>query len=184
VSVTAINTAIWSKVQELPRDFRPATWDTLLPEIGASIVAVNAALEMFIAWALDELSKLACLKPDLWNWINKRGDWYKEPSVIEQYDELLRILSGKSLKNESHLWEALQNLRSVRNSFTHEGRPMFGGRELTLELAQTLIGRAKEIVDWVELLLPKALCRPKLGTGIALEVTQPFAGPGQPQATS
>jgi len=185
--VIGLNQNIWSKVQTFPADYTLQIWDTLLldaeallPDIGASITVANAAMETFISWCLDQLAPLANIPPDLWEWINSRGDWYKEPSVNEQFDKLLQIFAGKSLKDEVQLWEALQNLRQARNSFTHGGKPLIGNKDVTVELAYALIARAKEIVDWVEVLLPETHRRPKLDRLINFNFQKMLLGPVEP----
>jgi hypothetical protein len=189
--IAGLNTAIWGMVTALPVDFEPSTWDallldaeSLLPAVGTSVVLAYAALETFIAWSLDQLAPLSPAPPELWKWINNRGDWYKEPSVNEQYDRLLRILTGISLKDEPRLWEALQNLREVRNSFTHEGKPRLGGKEVTTGQAIQLIDQAKAIINWAERLLPDALHRPRyvglINWHIHKMLTPPASAEGRP----
>ncbi len=160
--LTPVTKAIWDAARVLPRDFRPHAWasllldsETLLPDIGAAIVVANAALEVFIAWSLDTLAARSAVPMKLWRWINERRSFWQEPSVPEQFDILLDTLAGHSLKGQSRLWEGFQNLRDARNSFNHEGIPRVGKRVLTLAEATELIVRAREIVDWVEGLLPE-----------------------------
>ncbi len=179
-----LNTAVWTKALTLPDDFRAPTWDTLLldarallPEVGPAVVLAYAALETFIESSLNQLAPLANVSPDYWNWINDRGDLRKLPSVNEQFDQLLLVLINRTLKEENQLWEALQNLQDARNSFVHEGRPIIGGREVTTELATTLIIRAQAIIDWVELLLPDHLRRPKLERDSTFTFLKTLIGP-------
>lgn len=186
--VTALTSTIWNKVQALPADFKAPTWDNLLldaeallPDVGASIVLAYAALETFIAWALDQLASLARMPPDLWKWINARDRRDKEPSVTEQFDQLLRIFTNKSLKGENELWEAYRNLREARHSFVHEGKCVVGGEEITPQRATMLLQGAKAIIDWVERLLPHQLHRPKLERGV-LFTLQKQVGPATPGA--
>lgn len=167
--VIGLNANIWNQVISLAADFSPPTWDTLildaealLPDVDASIVVASTALESFIAWSLDQLAPLAKVDPKLWNWINSREDWYQRPSVPDQYDVLLKILTGKSLKDEARLWEALVNIRQARNKFSHAGTALVGGKEVNQAQAYVLIGKAKEIIDWVESFLPEDKRRPKL----------------------
>ena len=181
---TGLNVAIWNKAQTLPPDFRPPTWDTLLldarsliPEVGPAVVLAYAALETFIEASLKRLASNANLPPGLWDWIDDReGDWRKQPSVPEQYDQLLRFLTNRSLKEENQLWEGFQNLRDARNSFTHQGIPLVGDKEVTVELATRLINRAEAIMDWVELLLPDMLRRPKLERGVTFTFLKMLGG--------
>src|SRR5262249_41824179 len=81
---TALTTAIWRQVAEMPAEFTPLFWDTLLldaeallPDVDASIALANAALEAFSAWLLDQLAALQALPRGLWEWINKRGLYLK-----------------------------------------------------------------------------------------------------------
>lgn len=185
--VTGLDSTIWAKVRALPLDFTPPIWDTLLldaeallPDVGASIVLAYAGLETFIAWCLDQLAPLAHVPPDIWRWINVRERHEKEPSVTEQYDQLLRIFTNKSLKDENQLWEAYKNLRDARHSFVHEGKPVVGGEVVTAELAAKIVGQAKAIVDWVELLLPDALRRPKLNRLVVFTLQKMRVAPGAP----
>jgi len=188
--LAGVNEGVWSKVTTLPADFEPHTWnvllldaESLLPEVGASIVLAYSALETFISWSLDQLAPLSSIPPELWTWINDRDDWYKEPSVAEQYDQLLRIITGKSLKDELLLWEALQNLRRARNSFTHTGKPIIGGKEVTAAQAIQLIGQTKAIIDWVEKLLPEVLRRPRFLTIIDWHIQKTIIAPTSHEAS-
>src|SRR5262249_10800817 len=76
----------------------------------------------------------------------------------------LEVFTGKSLKRDRKLWEAFQNLRSARNSFSHGGKAVIGkgasAKEVTPEKAAELVGAANAIVDWCETLLPAAVRRP------------------------
>lgn len=161
----------WQAIASLSADFVPATWDTLLldarsllPDVGASIAVANAALETFIAWALDELAVVSRLDPTLWQWINSRGHFLQEPSTDDQYDMLLRVLTGRSLKDEPRLWGEYRELRRARNSFIHAGTAMATGKHgkapVTSARASDLAYAAGEIVAWVETLLPPSLRRP------------------------
>ena len=80
----------------------------------------------------------------------------------------LRVLAGKSLRNQSDLWQGFKDLKEARNPFVHNGIAVIriGKRKkiekvVTRELAYNLVRQAKEILDWVESFLPPELCRPK-----------------------
>jgi hypothetical protein len=167
ISTVGVDSAIWESAKSLSENFEPPVWDTLLldaeklaPHVGPAIVLANTALEAFIAVSLNVLANQA-VHPVLWLWINDRKDFRKEPSVAEQFDILLKVCSGKSLKEESALWEAFKNLRDIRNSFVHEGKALLGGAPVTVGKVKELIERAKAIVAWVENLLPEQHRRPE-----------------------
>lgn len=185
IGVQGISSAVWNRVTSLPDDYTPHVWDTLLldaeaflPEVGTSLLVAFAALETFISWALDQFAQQTRVKAELWAWINERENWLKEPSVTEQYDQLLRVLSGVSLKEKSELWEAFTHLKKFRDSFIHEGKLELGGKRVTVQEAYNLVGRVKEIIDWVEQLLPSSLHRPKLGTTANLQIFKVLSGEG------
>ena len=110
-----ITEKIWDKATQLIDAHETETWskllldaEELLPDIGASIVMAAAALEVLIEVALSCLASINEMPKGLWEWINNRGDYRKEPSEEEKYDNLLYILANKSLKAEQPLWEALK----------------------------------------------------------------------------
>jgi hypothetical protein len=76
--------------------------EATLPDIGTAITLASTALETLIERHLGRLAAAKCAPPELWSWITKRGFFLKEPSTEEQFDRLLKIFSGKSLKDESH----------------------------------------------------------------------------------
>jgi len=112
----------------------------------------------------------------LWTWINDRGDYRKEPSVLDQYDTLLKVFTGRSLRDEAELWEALRNIKDARNSFVHEGKAMIGKRDVSLADARALLAKAERIVQWVELFLPETARRPRLTQTIRIAVKKSTVG--------
>jgi hypothetical protein len=173
---TALTASLWQKAMEMPAGYSPPVWDTLildaeglLPDVDAAVALANASLEVFSKWLLDQLAEASTLPGDLWFWINDRGDWTKEPSVADRFDTLLKVFTGHSLKESTALWEAFKSLRAARNSFSHEGKPTLGGkrpREVTVDIATTLVGQAHQIIDWCENLLPESRRRAKLTTSL------------------
>jgi len=140
----------------------PYIWDQLLldsyaqlPDAGGAVVMASAALETFIEWALNVLEKAAPLQNGLWEWINKRDHWTKEPSVSEQFDVLLRVFTQRSLKDEPKLWQGFVELRKARNSLSHEGVAKLGADALEADKARVLVNGADGIIKWVEGLLPE-----------------------------
>ena len=141
----------------------------LLPEIGPSLVLAYAALEAFVDSCLDKLAPLAKIPDILWSWINKRDQFWKEPRTDEQFDVPLKSLTGRSLKEQINLWELFQNLRSARHSYVHKGRALIGNDEVSLERATKLINGAKEIINWMERLLPEQFRRQQLALTFSVE---------------
>jgi hypothetical protein len=160
----------WQAVISLPRDYRPKAWESLLleaeahlPDVVPAIVLAAAAIEVLIGNALATLAPTQQTASDLWQFINDRGgDYRKQPSVAEEFDPLLRALTGRSLKDETELWAAFENLRNARNALMHTGAIVIGKRRapVTREEAYVLVGRAKEIACWIEALLPPGARRP------------------------
>jgi hypothetical protein len=141
----------------------PYVWDQLLldadslwPEVGSSIVMAFSALETFIAWALDRFQlRNHVFSEDFWKWITKRNDYSKEPSVAEEFDNLLEALTGRSLKSEQELWQYFTELKQARNSLVHTGTALIGKTRVDPDKAKLLIRGADKIVRWVEQLLPE-----------------------------
>ncbi|MFZ1086136.1 MAG: hypothetical protein WAN35_14320 [Terracidiphilus sp.] len=150
----------------------PYIWDQLLldahslwPNVGSSIVIAFAAMETFIAWALEALQSTNHSFPDDgWKWIMNRGNFMKEPSVAEQYDALLSILGAKSLKSDEGLWTTFKELKDARNSLAHEGvAKLHNGTPVDAAKARMLIDGAARIIEWVEALLPESSRRHNKG---------------------
>lgn len=166
-SFVAINRGTWEQALTLPVDYRPQVWEvlyqdalTLLPERGPALVLTAASLETLILQALDTLAARVDMPSGLWEWINDRDDYRKEPSVEERFDVLLSFLVGRTLKDEQELWQAFKSIKNARNSFVHTGAVAIGGKEVTLAQTHQLMGKAGEIIGWVEQFLPDELRRP------------------------
>jgi hypothetical protein len=142
----------------------PYVWDqllldaqSLLPNAGSAIVMAVAALETFMAWALNILHEVRPLPAGLWAWIKERDeDLRKQPSTSEEFDALLRAFTGRSLKDEPKLWQQFCELRSARNHLVHEGVATVGGKPVEADKARELVESAGKTIEWVELLLPEA----------------------------
>ena len=180
-SMSGLTEQVWQTAMSLPENFRTKEWETLLldaeallPNIVPALVLAAAAIETFIESALNALAPTDRLPVELWTFINNRGDYRKEPSVSEQFDQLLHALSGHSLKERPELWEAFKNLRDARNALMHDGTLAIGGRPVTKDQAYGFIGRAKEIVNWIEALLPSAERRPGDLSSMQISITQPL----------
>ena len=163
-SWTALNNDIWERIFELPPDYIPPQWDTLLldanetlPEIGPSVVLAETALEVFISHILNELSKNSSIPKDMWDWINDRNGRLNEPTNKEQFDILLKTLLGVSLKENNDLWESFTKLKKARNSFVHEGIAKIGQNPISEGEARELLVKANGIVIFIKNKLPEDL---------------------------
>jgi len=171
IGAIGVNSETWRFTQSLPGELVLRTWEALildaqaaLPEIGPSIVLAATALEIFISYALDILESRfqSPLPAGMWDWINNKDDFYKEPSPEERFDFLLKTFSGKSLKDETTLWDAFKLIRNARNKFVHEGKALVGGNPVDAAKAAQLVARAADIIAWVEKLLPPEFQRKQL----------------------
>jgi hypothetical protein len=158
-----LDTEVWSSLHELPPDFTPPQWISLLldagdilPEIGPAIVLAETALEVFISTILEELSKSGTITKDIWIWLNER-DWFRKPTVEERFDVLLKELAGISLKDNKRLWNAFKNLKTARNTFAHAGVAKIGKQPISVEKAKELLILAQEIILWIKEKLPSNL---------------------------
>jgi hypothetical protein len=168
----------WTEVSKVAPEYIPPTWDTLLldayaalppadalmPQVGASVVLAFTALEGFITAAVSELAREANVSNEFWEWITQRnGDIDRQPKPDEKFTDLLKHLTGHSLKEDPRLWKGFTDLRNARNKFAHEGIARIGDIHVSADLAKTLVIQAEEIIDWVERLLPEGMRRPKVG---------------------
>lgn len=163
-SLAPLTKEMWDEVFRLPADYSLPKWESLildakeaLPEIGVSIVLALTALEVFISHVLGELSKDKAIPNDLWEWLNNRQWWLQNPSTDEQFDVLLKVLLGISLKENLDLWESFKNLKVARNSFIHEGIAKIGGDVLSQDKALALLKKAENIIKFIKEKLPERL---------------------------
>lgn len=159
---------VWNNLLQLPPNFEPPAWVMLLldakealPEVGPAVVLAMTALEVLVSHSLDELAKESPIPAPLWQWINDRGPLFKNPSTEDQYDLLLRILIGTSLKEDTELWNAFKNLKKARNTFAHGGVAKIGNTPIDVSEGAELINKATEIVAWIHSKLPQHLQWPE-----------------------
>ncbi|GIH05840.1 hypothetical protein Rhe02_39070 [Rhizocola hellebori] len=183
-NMTVINASSWQNIASLPWGYQPTASSLLLldarrftQEVGPAIVLAYTALETRITHALDILASLHGMSPQLWGWVNDRGNWQKEPSTGERFDSLLRVVVRKSLKDEPKLWEIFRNLSSVRNSFAHEGLARLGGRPIDWFDALRLIEGAGQILVWIDALLPEAERETRFESQVRVEASRPVYAP-------
>lgn len=172
---TALNKEIWKDIHELPDNYCPPQWDTILldadaafPDIGSSIVLAFTALEVFISYILDKLADKSNISPILWEWINQR-EWLRKPSTEEQFDKLMKILLEVSLKENEKLWEAFKNLKNARNTFVHEGIARIGSNEVSTNDVLNLLIKVKEIINYIKGKLPEELKWPEYKYSLNVE---------------
>lgn len=196
--ISGITSDIWELATSLPLDFSLPVWHKLildataqLPDVNPAIVLANAALESFIKLSLDVLAKNSSLPIESWEWLNSRADvLLKQPSSKERFDQVLTLLTGKSLrKDQPELWKALNDLRSARNSMLHEGKATIKRKrkrksvsfEVDGEIAKEMVNKAAHIIAWVESLLPEEHKR-KMFTGqINYSLARPATGAEDPK---
>jgi hypothetical protein len=160
---------LWLVAGQLPDDFQPTAWDTLLldaldllPDVGPTIVLLLAAIETRLETALDLLASRRGVDDKLWAWLNGRAPGPRRgPQLFEQAESLLEIVSGHSLAEDERLWNGFQDIRKARNSFVHEGHAAIDRVPVTSARASSLIPLAAEIIDWIEGLLPPENRRPR-----------------------
>jgi hypothetical protein len=163
-SFTGLTPSMWTSIHELAPEYEPPAWEVLLldaqaelPNIGTATVLAATALEVFIARVLDQLALERQMPRELWIWINNRNDYRQEPTLVEQYDTLLKMLTSHSLKEEGALWEDFQHLKRARNTFVHEGSARFGAMFVDARRAGTLIGGANAIIGKIREWVPDSL---------------------------
>ena len=188
----AVTEVIWQRVKSLPSDYEPSTWDNLLldaellmPQVGPVVVLAQSAIETAVSAVLNHLASRTPLPlpPGLWEWIDKRDDDYrKEPSVREQCDILLEALGGKSLKQERELWEAFTKIRKARNNFVHEGVASVDGKTVTPAEAAELLGKAKQVVAFLERFLPESQRRPATSETFDWRIELALSAPMDPKS--
>ncbi len=155
-----VSEAIWNQIQSLPDSYAPLPYEKLLldaqsmmSEIGACIFLMHAALELLVEHALDILKEaMPASSREIWSVLTDKQRY----RVAEQYKDLLPLVSGgRSLVKElpDH-WNAFMKLCKARNGFAHEGKLVVEGNELYLDDVKEIFRKVKEIVDFVEELLP------------------------------
>jgi hypothetical protein len=185
-SYVGMDEAVWEDVHSLPQDYQTEAWEELLleaqfelPRIGPAIVLAATALEVLISQSLDALAT-ASDSAALWRWLNGRKDVLKRPTVEEQFDALLRLFTGHSLKEESRLWDAFMHLKQARNSFVHTCVAMLGRKPVSIETAGQLVQAASDVVAAVREWLPEKQRWPVSRHDLQLEtMVWPFGRPAE-----
>lgn len=164
-SWVTITPDIWDEINRFVIDPPSLAWNDMLldavaaiPEVGQALVLAETALEIFISYILDKLSDNDSSKKEMWSWITSR-DWLKQPTVEEQFDSLLKIFTGRSLKEDILLWNSFKNLKSARNAFVHDGIARIGknSEPVTADKVQKFIQDAWAIIAFVRESIPEDL---------------------------
>ncbi|MFZ5861218.1 MAG: hypothetical protein ACOYXR_00005, partial [Nitrospirota bacterium] len=107
-SFVSVTPPVWDDIHSLEPGWIPPRWNDILldataslPKIGTAVVLAATALEVFIADVLTKLSTQGDITPDVWQWLNNRRDFDKNPSPDEEFDVLLKHYVGHSLKEEA-----------------------------------------------------------------------------------
>ncbi len=179
-SYTAMNSDVWEDIWKLPLDYVVPAWESLLfdaqrsaPEVGATIVLAAAALKAFISYVLNELSSDSTVPGQLWEWITQRQIRYKEPSIEEEFDILLKSLSGTSLKDNPELWEAFRNIEQARDSFVRDGIAQIGLNPVSPDDVRRLLQSTAEIISFIKDKLPESLHWPQYDHSLKITVAKP-----------
>ncbi|QQR50103.1 hypothetical protein IPF86_03425 [Candidatus Nomurabacteria bacterium] len=181
-NISPIDGPLWEQIKLLVMTKeKPHIWETLylnalsvLPDSGAAITLTFASLENLINHALESLVVKSSITPEVWDWIkipsNEKRNWFKEPSVIEQYTSILHMVSGKNIQEDKELSELLLEIKNVRNNFIHEGLLLNSKKkELSDTEVENLVRSASKIIEWVESYLPEEKRRRKNTTKINFE---------------
>lgn len=177
MSYMTLNNEIWENIHSIDDINIIPPWDELLldagkmlPSVGPSVVLSATALEVFISNILNKLSNNGKIPEILWSWINDRGHFIKEPSKAEEYDVLLKVLLGISLKENNALWEAFSNIKNARNSFVHEGVAKVGNTIVNDKTAREYIYKCREIIEFIKVELPEEMKWPEYQHDIKVEM--------------
>jgi len=167
-SCTAMNSDVWEDIWKLPLDYVVPAWESLLfdargsaSEVGEAIVLAAAALKVFISHVLNELSGDSNVPGQLWEWITQRQIRYQEPSVEEEFDILLKSLSGTSLNDNPELWEAFRDIEEARDTFVREGIARIGPDPVSPDDIRLLLQNTTEIIGFIKNKLPESLHWPQ-----------------------
>ncbi len=171
----------WEAIGALQPGYQPFRWDELLvdatellPAVGPSLLLAYTALEIRISDAADVLAADAKVHDEIWGWFTVRRPFIVQPSTEELAKAIFKVLAGKSLADEQHLWRTFVDLRKARNSFAHEGVAVdTQGNVVTPEKAAQLVSGAREVLDWIEALLPEKHRRKTFTATTKLEVVSP-----------
>jgi len=152
--------------------------ERLRPEVGPAIVLAASALETRIDRLLQQGAEQAGGETlALWSWLSDRSQWWREPSFSEKLSDMLAALSGRSLRDDTTLWEAFKNIRDARNKYVHEGVARIDNDQVTTEAATNLVAKARLILDWLERELPDEAKRPSFEGTHKFEIRLPLSAP-------
>lgn len=173
-----LNKDMWKMVTELDSEFKLPGYEEIFldalflkNEVGPAIVLAYTSLETMIEYCLNIIVKSKEIPEGLWEWIGgKKRELQQLPTTDEKFDSLLKIFSGKSLKDKSKLWEAYKNLQTARNEFVHNGAAKVGGVVVTKERAKELSTKVRDIIIWLEEIMPEKNRLPRFKGGLETEI--------------
>jgi len=171
----------WQAIGDLVPDYVPFRWDELLvdalellPAIGPPILLAYTALEIRISDAADVLATERKVHAEVWEWFTLKRAIVVRPETEEFAKAVFRMLAGKSLADETELWQTFVDLRRARNSFAHEGVARdSSGKEVTPDKAAQLVAGARQVLDWIENLLPESNRRKQFAPTSTLTIVTP-----------
>ncbi|GAA3311098.1 hypothetical protein GCM10017710_09410 [Arthrobacter ramosus] len=158
-NAVALTPGLWAAVGNLPLSYEVSASEELFldaqalaaQQVGPALVLAFTALETRMTMALDILARMHTVHPSVWEWVSNR-----RISTAELFISLPLAVAQRSLKEEARLWEGFQKLRKARNTFAHEGKAPVDAVE-----GARLVGLTREILDWIDGLLPPTAQRPR-----------------------
>ena len=136
-----------------------AKYHSTIGDYNRAVLDIGTALETHIGWLINQYKTVF-------------SEFYEistdDKNCWEHYDEVLLAATGHTMREEEDLFVQLEFIRAIRNSVTHEWRPIFrmgpkfrtqyesrhrlrDGTEInTKEKADELIQSAQKILDYAE----------------------------------
>lgn len=179
--VCGLDDRTWNNLTQLPPNYQSPAWEALsyqafnmLPDLGPAIVLTYSSIEVLLEELTNALAKESFKPYGIWEWLNNRESYWREPSVADRADKLLSELSGRSLKEQPDLWQDFRRIRECRNNFIHEGKLEIGGRLLTTAEVAQLVLSGKKILDWLKALLTEGAKSLTFDTTTQIEIMKMF----------
>ena len=94
------------------------------------------------------------------------------PTVEEQYSDLLAAFCGESLKSDIDLRQKFKNLKTARNNFVHDGEAKVGGVPVTVSQAREYIASAEQITSQIREWIPEDMRWPVFQHNVQLRFVE------------